>query len=174
MKKLNLIVVTVITLLMLHAGMAAAQEFASATARASATIIIPLTATESAQLNFGKFFPGEQGGTVIISPAGDVSTSATVVAAAGQRNPGSFFVTGQVDAAFAIDLPDGPAILTNADSKTMVVSDWVTIPANTDAGIKLEGGAQTVMIGATLTVGSADANPKGIYSGTYQVTFAYN
>jgi hypothetical protein len=29
-------------------------------------------------------------------------------------------------------------------------------------------------VGATLKVRSLDENPKGTYSGTYQITFAYN
>jgi hypothetical protein len=56
----------------------------------------------------------------------------------------------------------------------MVVSDWVTLPENADTGIKLDGGSQTVMLGATLNVGSIDENPRGIYTGSYQITFAYN
>jgi hypothetical protein len=56
----------------------------------------------------------------------------------------------------------------------MQVSDWVTIPENGDTGIRLDGGVQTVLVGATLKVGSLDENPKGIYTGSYQITFAYN
>lgn len=175
MKKLTLIFVAISTLLALPAKQVFSQDRAVATAQASATIIIPLTATEAAQLNFGRFFPGDQGGTIAISPTGDVSTSSTVVADASPRNPGSFFVSGEIDATFSIALPEGPATLTHAsDSKTMVVSNWVTIPEKTDTGIKLEGGSQTVLIGATLQVGSLDDNPKGVYTGSYQITFAYN
>jgi hypothetical protein len=152
---------------------AMAQDLA--TAQVSASIIIPLSATETSQLNFGRFFPGSQGGTIMISPTGSVMTSSTVVTAASSRNPGSFFVSGATDVTFAIALPDSPTTLTNAaDSKTIVVSDWVTIPENGDAGIKLDGGTQTIMVGATLTVGSLDENPRGIYTGSYRITFAYN
>jgi hypothetical protein len=38
----------------------------------------------------------------------------------------------------------------------------------------LNGGSQEVKIGATLIVGSVNDNPKGIYTGTYFVTFSYN
>jgi hypothetical protein len=175
MKKLILILVAISTLLVLPAKQISAQDRANATAQVSATIIIPLTATEASQLNFGRFFPGDQGGTIAISPNGNVSTSSTVVADASPRNPGSFFVSGQVDATFSIALPEGPATLTStSDSKTMMVSDWVSIPDNNVSGIKLDGGIQTVLIGATLNVGSIDENPRGIYTGSYQITFAYN
>jgi hypothetical protein len=174
MKKLTLTVLVLLALLAMPVQQALSQEFVHASAQASATIIIPLTATEASALNFGRFYPGEQGGTIQISPTGSVSTSSTVVADASPRNPGSFLVSGQVDATFAIKLPEGPATLTNFESKTMVVSDWVTLPDSGDAGIRLDGGSKTVLVGATLQVGSLDENPKGIYSGSYEITFAYN
>ncbi len=174
MGKIKLILLFISLLLKLSISTSLAQEQTTATAQVSATIIIPLTATEASQLNFGRFFPGTDGGTLMIGPNGSVSTSSTVVADASSRNPGSFFVSGEVDATFSIALPGGPSTLTNADSKTMEVSDWVTIPDNNETGIKLEGGTQTVMVGATLKVGSMEENPKGIYTGSYQITFAYN
>ena len=147
----------------------------SATASVEATIIIPVTATESSQLNFGRFFPGSAGGTIEISPTGSVQTSSTVVVDASPRNPGSFSVTGELDATITISLPDGPTTLINEEaSKTMQVDGWSTYPPNAEAGIKLEGGAQTVMIGARLRVGPIEENPRGIYTGSYQVTFSYN
>ena len=173
MKKLILIIVAVFLLEVLPAGQVRAQD--RATAQVTATVIIPLTATEYTSLNFGRVFPGSQGGTITINPAGFVVTSSTVVADVSSRNSGSFYVTGQADATFSITLPGGPAILTKTDdTKTMMVSGWVTIPENGDAGIKLTGGTQTVLVGATLNVGSLDENPKGIYTGSYQITFAYN
>jgi len=45
-----------------------AKAQATATAHAFAEIIAALTATETAQLNFGKFSPEVQGGQVIVSP----------------------------------------------------------------------------------------------------------
>ena len=173
MKKFCLIIAILAVVPVLYPDRAQAQE--KAFAEASATIIIPLTATEAFPLNFGRFFPGNEGGTLMISPDGFISATATVAADASPRNPGSFYVTGETDATFSITLPREPATLTNADhSKTMIVSDWVTIPENGDPGAKLAGGAQTVKVGATLKVGPLDENPKGLYSGSYQITFAYN
>lgn len=174
MKKLSLTLMAIVSLLGLPALQAFSQEQTYAAAQASATIIIPLTATEASALNFGRFYPGEQGGTIQVSPTGSVSTSSTVVADASPRNPGSFLVSGEVDATFAIKLPEGPATLTNFESKTMVVSDWVSLPDNSEAGIRLDGGSKTILVGATLQVGSIEENPKGIYSGSYEITFAYN
>lgn len=163
------------TFLGLSSRQVMSQETATAMAQVSASILIPLSATETSQLNFGRFFPGSLGGKIMISPAGSLSTSLTVVADASSWNPGSFFVAGEEDATFSIALPNGPTTLSNsADSKTIEVSDWMTLPENGQAGIKLTGGMQTVMVGATLKVGSLDENPRGIYTGSYRITFAYN
>jgi hypothetical protein len=162
-----------ITILMFSLGKVDAQDRASAEVRT--TIIVPLTATETFQLNFGRFYPGSQGGTLVISPEGNVTTTASVASDASPRNPGSFLVTGEADAAFSITLPNTPATLTNANNtSTMQVSNWVSSPQSGDATAKLSGGAQTVWVGATLQVGSLDENPKGIYKGSFQITFAYN
>jgi len=179
MKKLFLILVVVFSLMLVPVERVLAQDVAMAQAIAmapvSATIIIPLTATEASQLNFGRFYPGEQGGTIVISPSGLVMTSSTVVPDASPKSPGSFFVSGEVDATYSIAIPRGPSTLTNADAtKTMEVTDWVTLPGNGDPGIRLAGGSQTVMVGATLKVGTMNENPKGIYRGSYEITFAYN
>lgn len=151
-----------------------AQDRATTSGIVSATIVIPIAATETSQLNFGRFFPGTEGGTISISPDGYVKTSATVVPDASHRSPGSFLVSGQGDATYAIDFQEGSATLINSESKTMEVSDWLTIPETSDSCMKLAGGSQTVMVGATLKVGSIDDNPKGVYTGSYQITFAYN
>lgn len=173
MKKLIFILVGILALQAVEAVKVSAQV--RATAQISATVVIPLAANEASQLNFGRFFPGTQGGTIIIGPDGAVTSTATVVTDASQGNPGSFLVSGEVDATFTIALPTEPATLANPDaSRTMEVIDWVSIPGNGESGLRLVGGFQTIMVGATLKVGSLDENPRGIYTGSYQITFAYN
>jgi hypothetical protein len=56
----------------------------------------------------------------------------------------------------------------------MQVSGWQSYPAPGIGVGKLNGGAMTVQVGAVLTVGDMNANPVGIYAGTYAITFAYN
>jgi hypothetical protein len=145
------------------------------TATATAEIIEALTTKETAQLNFGRFSPETQGGKVILSPDGVRTAQGTVVLAGGTHNSASFYITGQYDAAISIALPSGPELLTNLENnKTMEVSEWKSIPAPGDGVGKLIGGSLTVKVGASLTVGDMNANPKGMYAGTYAVTFAYN
>jgi len=148
---------------------------ASVAAQAFAEVISALTATETSQLNFGKFSPEVQGGQVIVTPDGIRTTSGSVILSGGIANSGIFYITGAPDAAFSIQLPSGPAVLVHQkSSKTMLVSNWVSYPqAGNGTGI-LENGQQFVYLGATLNVGSMLDNPVGLYSGAFNLTFAYN
>ncbi len=147
----------------------------AAAAMTSVSIVVPIAARETSQLSFGRFYPGQQGGTITVSPQGYVNATPGVVIAASAPSAGSFSVSGQGDATYAINLPNGPAILTSIDgTKTMEVSNWVSVPENGDAKVRLAGGSQEVRVGATLRVGSLDQNPRGIYTGSYEITFGYN
>lgn len=144
-------------------------------AKVTAEIIEALTSTETAQLNFGRFSPETQGGKVILTPDGTRTALGTVVLAGGTHNSAAFYITGQYESTFSIALPSEPATLTNLQNdKTMQVSDWQSFPAPGIGVGKLIGGAMTVRVGASLTVGDMNANPTGLYAGTYSVTFAYN
>ncbi len=148
---------------------------ASVTATASAQVIEALTATETAQLNFGRFSPETQGGKVIVSPDNVRTAQGTVVLGGGSHNSASFYITGEYDATFSVTLPAVPAILTNTlNAKTMEVTDWQSNPAPGIGVGKLNGGAMTVQVGAVLNVGDMYANPVGIYTGIYAITFSYN
>lgn len=147
----------------------------TATGTATAEIIEALTTRETSSLNFGRFSPETQGGKIILTPDGIRSVQGTVALAGGTHSSASFYVSGQYESTFSIALPGGPEILTNLENnKTMMVSDWQSSPT---AGVgmgKLVGGAVTVYIGATLSMGDMNSNPVGMYAGTFRVTFAYN
>ena len=150
-------------------------QSSSITAQAFAEVIAAITATETSQLNFGRFSPEQMGGQIQLTPMGDRHSSGTLQLSGGAHNPASFLITGQDNATFSITLPSNPAILTNAsNAKTMMVSEWESIPPQGISAGVLEGGSQAISVGATLTVGGMNDNPVGIYSGTYSITFAYN
>ena len=147
---------------------------ASVTAQAFAEVIAALTATETAQMNFGRFSPEVQGGQVVLSPEGARLVQGSVILSGGLAQAGSFTITGAPNATFSIQLPDGPATLTQQGSnKTMLVDDWIADPPSREPGTLAEG-YQIVRLGATLMVGSLEDNPAGIYAGTFSLTFAYN
>lgn len=152
-----------------------AQAQSSVTASMFAEVIAALTATEQSQMSFGKFSPQINGGEIHLSPQGVRSISGNVALSGGGQSAGSFIITGEDQATYSITLPTSQALLTNSTgTKTMVVTGWESIPA---AGIGvgvINGGSQEVKVGATLLVGSMNDNPVGIYTGTYNITFAYN
>ncbi len=148
---------------------------ASVSAQAFAEVVSSLTAEETSQLNFGKFSPEVQGGQVIVTPEGVRSTSGSVIMSGGIANSGIFYITGTPDAAYSIQLPSGSAVLLHQNSsKTMEVSNWISYPQAGNGTSVLDSGQQFIYLGATLKVGSILDNPAGLYSGVFNLTFAYN
>ena len=140
-----------------------------------AEVMPVFTASETAQLNFGRFSPGPQGGEIILTPQGTLSVMGSVYTGNGLHNPASFYVTGDVDAAFSISLPVNPVVLTHMSStRTMLVDSWNSVPAPGIGTGKLQNGYQTVVVGATLKVGTLNDNPVGVYTGSYEITFDFN
>jgi hypothetical protein len=99
----------------------------------------------------------------------------SVYKGSGSYNAASFYVSGDVDAAYTITLPSGAVILTHTlSAKTMRVENWISVPAPGPGAGKLMNGYQIVYVGATLKVGTINDNPVGIYTGSYTITFDFN
>jgi hypothetical protein len=173
------LIISICSLLFLLWGPVSNLSGQIATASANGDIfaeVIPVfSARETAQMNFGKFSPGPQGGEIILTPESTVFTLGSVFKGPGTHNAASFYVSGDVDAAYSINLPDEPVVITNLNSaKTMVVDDWVSIPSQGAGTGLLQNGFQVVYVGATLKVGTLEDNPVGMYKGSYTVTFDFN
>lgn len=148
---------------------------ASATGDIFAEIIPVFSASETAQMNFGKFSPGPQGGEIILSPENYISVMGSVYAGSGFHSAASFYVSGDMDAIYSISLPSDPVLITNTRSaQTMRVDNWMSTPAPGIGTGLLQNGFQVVHVGATLKVGTLYDNPVGIYKGSYTVTFDFN
>ena len=177
MKGLYRIVLSLSCLLYLTGGLAFSQATppATATGHIFAEIVPMFTAIETAQMNFGKFAPGPQGGEIILTPESTVSVLGSVYKGVGTPNAASFYISGELDAAYSITLPAGPVVLTHiSNAKTMKIENWMSVPAPGTATGKLQDGFQMVYVGATLKVGTLNDNPVGIYTGTYIITFDFN
>jgi hypothetical protein len=145
------------------------------TGHITAEVIPVFSASETSQLNFGKFSPGHQGGELILTPQSTISTLGSVYSGSGLHNAACFFITGTEDAAFSISLPSDPVLLTNEkNSKTMIVKDWLSVPAQGIGTGMLQNGFREVYVGATLKVGTLLDNPVGRYTGSYNITFDFN
>jgi hypothetical protein len=147
----------------------------SATGHIFAEIIPMFTASETSQMNFGKFSPGPQGGEIILTPESTISVLGSVYTGPGIHNAASFYVSGDVDAAFSITLPSAPVVLTHiSTAKTMQIANWISIPSPGIGTGMLQNGFQIVYVGATLKVGTLNDNPVGIYTGSYTISFDFN
>jgi hypothetical protein len=147
----------------------------SATGHITAEVIPIFSASETSQMNFGQFAPGPQGGEIILTPESNVSVIGSVFTGRGFHNAASFYVSGDIDAAFSISLPVEPVILTHISSaRTMLIVNWNSVPSPGIGTGSLQNGFQVVNVGATLKVGTLNDNPVGIYTGTYNITFDFN
>ena len=176
MKRLRILILSLFCVLF-SGGTLFAQAIAPATAQGEifAEIIPVFTASQTSQLNFGRFSPGPQGGEIILSPQSTVSVLGSVYQGTGNHNAASFYVSGDVDATYSISLPSDPVVIRNTSgSRTMTVDNWVSVPNEGIGTGLLYNGSQIVLVGATLYVGTLNENPVGIYSGSYTVTFDFN
>jgi hypothetical protein len=177
MKRLNLFFYCLLYLFIVTGGAAYSQVTppVSAQGHVLAEIIPIFTASETTQLDFGRFSPGPQGGEIILTPESTFSVLGSVYKGSGSQNAASFYVTGDADESYTISLPSGPVLLTHTTTaKTLRVVDWVSVPAPGIGAGRLKEGFQIVRVGATLKVGTLYDNPIGIYTGSYTITFDFN
>lgn len=123
-------------------------------------------------LIFGAFFYGITGGSVIIYPDGSRSVTGDIV----QANLGIPFSPAiyEVDAnpGTTISILNGPdAVLTGSNGGSMTLHIGSASTGSLFITHAIPPDRTQVRIGGTLTVGNALANPPGVYSGSFLVTF---
>lgn len=162
--------------MLIVAGLFAATGSAFAiSANAYATIVSAIAVSggdDSASgdsLRFGSLVAGT-GGTAVVSAASVRSVTGGVSEVTSTVSAASFTVTGESGSTYSITLPATAQTLSlDGDAtKTMSVSDFTSASAN---NLTLVSGSDTFSVGATLTVGNAQA--VGTYSGTFEVTVSY-
>ncbi len=144
---------------------------ASDTSPATATVITPITITNTVDLAFGRF-SANTGGTVVIATGGARSSTGSVALSTvgSTSSAASFDITGDGTSTYTVTLPaDSVVTISDGVSSTMAVNSFVSNPASTGA---LSSGAQTLLVGATLTVASAQT--PGNYTGNFTVVVEYN
>lgn len=147
-----------------------AQSSATASFKASATIIQPIGITNTGDMNFANIDP-QHGGAVILTAentrysTGDVALGSGIDATAA-----TFEVTGQAGLTYNILMPSQSYILTNGVEE-MIIENFTSSLGN--VGI-LADGKQGFNLGATLNV-KAGQTP-GFYISPYpmDVTVVYN
>lgn len=166
----------ILSALVLTAFAVNANAQATATATATATIVTPISITKNVDMNFGNIaVQASTGGTVILAPAGTRTTGGaggvTLPVVNGTVTAASFTVNGNNSYTYAITLPSSAVTLTGPAAATMDATAFTSTPSGT--GTLSGAGAQTLLVGATLTVAAAQA--AGVYtSGNFNVTVNYN
>lgn len=157
MKKITFI------LLALIGGTTYAQDgSAKAEANAAADIVSPIEISAEQDLNFGKV-SNLTAGTVVISTEG----TATGLSQIGSTAPSaaSFDIVAANGYSYTIALPESAELSSGTDK---IIVDTFKHNALTTTGT---AAAQTIGVGATLNVASAQAT--GNYTGAFEVTVSY-
>lgn len=140
------------------------------------TIIKPISIENDRDLRFGNIVPSSALGTVIVTPAGARSRAggATFIPSLpGIFSSAQFTVYGQANAAFTITVPaNNIVVLTKSGGTDMKVRAFKHNLTSTSSRKIGPGGSKVFTVGATLNV-NANQNP-GMYTGTFNITVAYN
>lgn len=142
----------------------------TATASASARIVTPLEIMKDVDLAFGNIAAGPSAGTVTVATDGTRNGNGGVILieAGNVNSAAQFSIIGYASATFAITLPSDIEI-SNGTSQ-MTVDNFIS---DLGATSTLDGnGEATLNVGATLNV-NAGQEP-GLYTGSFDVTVAYN
>ena len=154
---------------LLLAGTAA---FCSGTnsATASANILTSLSLGAGTTLSFGDVTVSASSGTVVIDTNNSRSVTGGVTAAGGTVSSSSFSATGTASHSYTITLPSNTDVTVTSGAKSMTVTNFTSSPSGTGT---LDGsGNATITVGAQLNVTGSQA--PGTYTGTFNVTVAYN
>ena len=168
MKKVTIILTGVI-LMAISAMNVNAQNTATETAQASATIHQHLSLTKDVDLAFGGIITDTDGGTVTIaaSSAGTPSYAGLPAQLTATTAAAKFTASGQDGATFDITLPTS-ATITNG-SESMIIDNFISSAENNSD--VLSGGSTEFFVGATLNIAAGQA--AGQYTGEFDVTVTY-
>ena len=147
----------------------AAQQ--SATASATIVTAVSIANTSSTPLAFGTIAPGAALGTVTVSPAGVRSFDGGVsLVNSGTVSAAPFAITGTGSLVCNITMPTSISIGDGASHSMTVDTFTSSLPVATT--VTLSSGAASFSVGGTLHV--AASQPAGSYTGTFDVSVAYN
>lgn len=182
-KKLQKRILVVAASLLAATGYSSSQAANTATASATAVVLVPIAVTKTTDLSFGRLVAGN--GTVVVNTAGArTKTGSTVLPTGGAAATAALFsVTGDTTNTFSISYTGSTAVLTDGTPADDMNVTWIAEAVATasptgktaltqDATGTLASGAAFIYVGGSLDVGAAQ--PAGTYTGTIQVTVDYN
>jgi DNA-binding NarL/FixJ family response regulator len=170
-----------LTIVLLAGFTSSVMAQATVNSTAGVKILTPLSISETYPMHFGTIGVSEEaGGTVVISTAGVRSATGgvTLSGLAPLYSLATFTVTGEPLYTYAITLPETITITNTDNIATMEIEKLLAkstsgTESNTATGTLMAGdGMESFTIGGTLTVPAGQL--AGVYSGTFDVTVAYN
>lgn len=143
----------------------------AATGTITASLVPAVSIAKTQDMNFASTMAGATIGTVILPANAAPTRSFTGGAAIGSpigTAAARFDVNGGANATYAITLPGSSTV--NFAAFVMTLNTFTSLPVST--GTLSAGGSQTIYVGGTLNVGVNQT--QGAYTGTFNVTVAYN
>lgn len=129
----------------------------------------PLVLTANSALGWGSVVATGSTGTVTVSPEGGRTAAGGVaLASSAGVSAVSLTVTGEPNLTFSIVLPSSATL--GSGGSSMTVDSFTCAPSG--SGSLGPAGSAEIRVGATLHVGSAQSQTS--YSGSFDVTVAYN
>ncbi len=117
----------------------------------------------------------EPGGSFIVQKSITSDTDANLRLTDQSIIPATFSICCPSDAIFVVNLPVQPTALTGSKGVCpMTITEWTASSIQAGDSVSSPGGRQQVTIGATLKRGSMEDSAIGTYTGSYEITFAYN
>jgi len=158
-------------LLIAISGSAFAQSSASVTTTGSATLVQPITLIQGTGLAFGTLVrPSTGTGTATIdSTTGALTVANGVVALASSTSRAVYTVNGEGGSSFSIAVP---ATFNLTGPSTIPVTLTPTGSTGTLSNALGTAGTASFGVGGNFSIASGTAT--GNYTGTYNVTVAYN
>lgn len=176
MKKSIILIAAVIMM----AGLSNSLMAQTVNTSAGAKIVRAITLAQTAALHFGTMaIP--TGAVDLLLTTGNVRTPSvpgniTLLAQSPASTNAAYTVTGSIGATYAITLPGDNTVTITEGSTPMHVDGFqaktTSAGSNGLTGTLNGSGSDSFVIGATLKL--ANAQPFGVYSGTFDVTVSYN
>ena len=135
---------------------------------ATATIKKALTATQNTPMSFATIQAPTTGGTVTLSPAGAISTTATGFTFSGSPAAANFTITGDANSVLVVSFVNGT--LSSSGATDMVLQNFTTSPSGTGITTGTTG-SLSLNVGADLIVNANQQS--GSYNGTFSMTVNY-
>ena len=142
----------------------------TATTKSSATVIQPITISNSVELNFGTLAVSSTiPGTVTIEPSSNRTKTGgvTLPAVTGTVSAAKFTVTGEGTSTYSITLPTTVNLTYNG--WVLIANDFTSTPSGIGT---LSGGTQDIYVGATLSLGAGQL--PGLYTNASDLAVTVN